>query len=58
MAKPLMMLLKAYKCERWANEFLDGCLYCNTLSFHRKKTVKRGRCNPRLQHYSIQNRST
>ena len=42
MAKPLTMLLKAYWCERWANEFLDGCLYCNTLSFHRKKDSQEG----------------
>ena len=42
MAKALVMLLKAYKCERWANEFLDGCLYCNTLSFHRKKDSQEG----------------
>ena len=35
MAKALMMLLKAFKRESWANELLDGCLYCNTLSFHR-----------------------
>ena len=42
MAKALMMLLKAYKCERWANEFLDGCLYCNTLSFHRELDDQEG----------------
>ena len=42
MAKPLTMLLKAYWCERWANEFLDGCLYCNTLSFHREKDNQEG----------------
>ena len=42
MANALMMLLKAYKCKRWANEFLDGCLYCNTLSFHRKLDDQEG----------------
>ena len=42
MEKALMMLLKAYRCERWANEFLDGCLYCNTLSFHRDQDNQEG----------------
>lgn len=42
MANALMMLLKAYKCEDWANEFLDGCLYCNTLSFHREVDDQEG----------------
>ena len=37
-----MMLLKAFKKEKWANEFLDGCLHCNTLSFHRKLDNQEG----------------
>ena len=37
-----MMLLKAFKKEKWANEFLDGCLYCNTLSFHRELDNQEG----------------
>ena len=37
MENPLLMLLKAFECESWANQFLDGWLYCNTLAFHRKK---------------------
>ena len=40
--KALMMLLKAFKEESWANEFLDGCLYCNTLSFHREQDNQEG----------------
>ena len=40
--KALMLLLKAFKEESWANEFLDGCLYCNTLSFHRKQDNHEG----------------
>ena len=42
MEKALVMLLKAFKKEKWANEFLDGCLYCNTLSFHREKDNQEG----------------
>ena len=37
-----MMLLKAFKKEKWANEFLDGCIHCNTLSFHRKLDNQEG----------------
>ena len=37
-----MMLLKAFKQKDWANQFLDGCLYCNTLGFHRKKDSEEG----------------
>ena len=37
-----MMLLKAFKEGSWANEFLYGCLYCNTLSFHRKLDDQEG----------------
>ena len=40
--KALMMLLKAFKEESWANELLDGCLYCNTLSFHREQDNHEG----------------
>lgn len=39
---PLMLLLKAFEREDWADAFLDGCLYCNTLSFHRKKDKQEG----------------
>ena len=42
MENALMMLLKAFKTENWANQFLDGLLYCNTLSFHRKKDKQEG----------------
>ena len=37
-----MMLLKAFKKESWANAFLDGDLYCNTLSFHRRVDNQEG----------------
>lgn len=40
--KALMLLLKAFKEESWANEFLEGCLYCNTLSFHREQDNREG----------------
>ena len=40
--KALMLLLKAFKREDWANEFIDGVLYCNTLSFHRKLDDQEG----------------
>ena len=40
--RALMMLLKAFKEENLANEFLDGCLYCNTLSFHRQQDNHEG----------------
>ena len=39
---PLMLLLKAFERKEWAETFLDGCLYCNTLSFHRKKDKQEG----------------
>ena len=38
--KALMLLLKAFKSEEWAESFLDGCLYCNTLRFHRERDDK------------------
>ena len=39
--KALMLLLKAFRQENWAEEFLDGCLYCNTLRFYREWDDKR-----------------
>ena len=33
--RALMLMLKAFRQEKWAEEFLDGCLYCNTLRFYR-----------------------
>ena len=34
--RALMLLLKAFRQENWAEEFLDGYLYCNTLRFYRE----------------------
>ena len=33
--RALMLMLKAFRQEKWAEEFLDGCLHCNTLRFYR-----------------------
>ena len=33
--RSLNLMLKAFRQEKWAEEFLDGCLYCNTLRFYR-----------------------
>ena len=32
-----MMVLKAHDRKEWAESFLDGCLYCNTLRYHRER---------------------
>ena len=37
----LMLLLKAFRQEKWAEEFLDGCLYCNTLRFYQEWDERR-----------------
>ena len=34
--RALLMLLKAYREKKWAAEFLNGCLYCNTLEYYRE----------------------
>ena len=39
--RSLMMLLKAFRKEQWAQEFLDGDLYCNTLRFYQNWENKR-----------------
>ena len=36
MSNALLMLLKAFRKEKWAEGFLDGCLYCNTLRYYRE----------------------
>ena len=36
-SRPLLLLLKAFREKDWGEEFLDGCLYCNTLRFHRDR---------------------
>lgn len=36
-SRALLLLLKAFGQKDWAEEFLDGCLYCNTLRFHRER---------------------
>lgn len=32
-----MLVLKAHDRKEWAESFLDGCLYCNTLRYHRER---------------------
>ena len=33
--RSLLLLLKAFRKEEWAEKFLDGVLYCNTVKFYR-----------------------
>ena len=40
--RKLILLLKAYQCEDHANQFLDGILHCNTLSYHRARDDQEG----------------
>ena len=31
----MLLLLKAFRKEKWAEDFLDGVLYCNTVKYYR-----------------------